>query len=73
MEGTRKFWGFILTEVAMLIVFGIAKFGGVEFNGNDVTTILLLVAGVGGGFFGANTAEHFAKSKAALDGKAGDK
>ena len=63
MEGTRKWYAWLLTEITIVLIFGLSMFKGVSFQSNDVTTIILIASTLSGAFFTANFGEHWAKTK----------
>lgn len=63
MEGKRKFTAWIITELLICLIFGVAIGFQVKFQSGDITTIILIVSSLAGAFFGANFGEHWTKAK----------
>lgn len=53
----------MLTEILIVIIFGISTFSGVSFASSDITTIILIASTLSGAFFTANFGEHWTKTK----------
>ena len=61
--GARKFKAWLVTEIIICLIFGVALFKGVEFNAENIQLIILIVASLSGAFFTANFGEHWAQTK----------
>ncbi|TAK57864.1 MAG: hypothetical protein EPO24_09355 [Bacteroidetes bacterium] len=63
MNQNRKLKAFYVTIVSCLLIVAVAIVKGVSLTGDNIVAIVTILAAVGGGFFGANFGEHYAKSK----------
>lgn len=68
MEGGRKLRAFYTTMGALVTLTGAGFVTGVPYQGSDIIALATIIAALGGGFFGANFGEHYAKARAAQNG-----
>ena len=69
MSGSRKLKGFYHTLYGILLLtVASMTIGGVNFAGENITTIIIAVSALAGAFFGANFGEHYSKALAAKNG-----
>jgi len=61
----RKFKGFVITQLSLILIFIGALFTGTTFTGDNIIVFGALLAATGGAFFGANFGEHWAAAKRA--------
>jgi len=61
--GNRKMVMFFMTFIGILCIVFFALFSGVEFVGNDIVTIIVILGGYSGWMAGMNVGEWFMKTK----------
>ena len=66
MNGNRKIKAFFATLAVMCGVMVVAIFKGAQLTGDNIQTIIMILAGFYGLFAGGNAAEHFAAAKKSI-------
>jgi len=59
----RKVKAFYFTVIVIALLIVGAFISSVQFTGDHIITMIVVIGTLAGAFFGANAGEHFAKSR----------